>query len=56
LEIIKGAASDPYGPSALGGVINLISRRPRDAVGGEVLANSTRREGQGATARFGCGH
>lgn len=30
VEIIKGAASALYGPSALGGVINLVSRRPDD--------------------------
>lgn len=30
VEIIKGAASALYGPSALGGVINLVSRRPRE--------------------------
>src|SRR5690606_5525995 len=28
VEIIKGAASALYGSSALGGVINLVSRRP----------------------------
>jgi iron complex outermembrane receptor protein len=28
VEIIKGAASALYGPSALGGVINLVSQRP----------------------------
>ena len=30
VEIIKGAASALYGPSALGGVINLVSRRPTE--------------------------
>ncbi len=29
VEIIKGAASALYGPSALGGVINLVSQQPR---------------------------
>ena len=29
VEIIKGAASALYGPSALGGVVNLVARRPR---------------------------
>lgn len=28
VEVIKGAASALYGPTALGGVVNLISRRP----------------------------
>ena len=30
VEVIKGAASALYGPAALGGVINLISKRPGD--------------------------
>lgn len=50
VEVIKGAASALYGPSALGGVINLVSRRPSDAVAGEVLLNATSRNGQDATA------
>ena len=29
VEVIKGAASALYGPAALGGIINLVSRRPR---------------------------
>ncbi len=49
VEVIKGAASALYGPSALGGVINLISRRPGDEVAGEVLANATSRDGQDVT-------
>ena len=31
VEVIKGAASALYGPAALGGVINLVSRRPAEA-------------------------
>ena len=31
VEVIKGAASALYGPAALGGVINLVSRRPQEA-------------------------
>ena len=50
VEIIKGAASALYGPSALGGVINLISRRPSDVLEAEVLANATTRDGQDLTA------
>jgi iron complex outermembrane receptor protein len=30
VEIVKGAASALYGPSALGGVIHLVSRRPEE--------------------------
>jgi outer membrane receptor for ferrienterochelin and colicins len=50
VEIIKGAASALYGPSALGGVINLVSRRPADAPQAELLINATSRDGQDAAA------
>ncbi|WP_298851288.1 TonB-dependent siderophore receptor [uncultured Sphingomonas sp.] len=50
VEIIKGAASALYGPSALGGVINLVSRRPGDEPEAELLANITSRDGQDLTA------
>jgi iron complex outermembrane receptor protein len=49
VELIKGAASALYGPSALGGVINLVSRRPGDSLEGEMLANATTRHGQDLT-------
>lgn len=39
VEVIKGVASALYGSSALGGVINLISRRPADER--EILVNQT---------------
>jgi iron complex outermembrane receptor protein len=50
VEVIKGAASALYGPSALGGVINLVSRRPADTSEAEALLNATTRDGQDATA------
>jgi outer membrane receptor for ferrienterochelin and colicins len=50
VEIIKGAASALYGPSALGGVINLVSRRPSPEQQGELLLNVTTRGGQDMTA------
>lgn len=50
VEVIKGAASALYGPSALGGVINLVSRRPsRSESEGELLLNATNRDGQDIT-------
>ncbi|QNG49071.1 TonB-dependent receptor plug domain-containing protein [Sphingobium yanoikuyae] len=49
VEIIKGAASALYGPSALGGVINLVSRRPASEPQGELLLNATSRDGQDLT-------
>jgi len=48
VEIIKGSASALYGPSALGGVINLVSRRPTES-GREVLLNQTSLNGSDAT-------
>jgi iron complex outermembrane receptor protein len=41
VEVIKGVASSLFGSSALGGVVNLISRRPADAHEREVLFNQT---------------
>src|SRR5204862_5151154 len=40
VEVIKGVASASYGAGALGGVINLVARRPRDPVG-ELLFNQS---------------
>jgi len=50
VEIIKGSASALYGPSALGGVVNLISRRPDYEPETELLFNATSRDGQDVTA------
>ena len=44
-EVIKGTASALYGSSALGGVVNLVSRRPGDERVREVLVNQTSRGG-----------
>lgn len=52
VEIIKGSASSLYGGSALGGVINLISRTPTDEFEGEVLVNLTSKDGQDITSYF----
>jgi outer membrane receptor for ferrienterochelin and colicins len=41
MEVIKGSASALYGPSALAGVINLISRRPVDTAQHNLLLNHT---------------
>lgn len=43
VEIIKGAASALYGPSALGGVINLVSQRPTRR-SREILLNLSTQE------------
>jgi outer membrane receptor for ferrienterochelin and colicins len=41
VEVIKGVASALYGAGALGGVVDLISRRPASESSGEVLVNRT---------------
>jgi iron complex outermembrane receptor protein len=48
VEVIKGVASALYGPSALGGVINLVSRRPKGREE-ELLLNATTLGGLDAT-------
>jgi len=48
VEVIKGVASALYGTSAIGGVVNLVSRRPREREN-EVLLNATTLAGVDAT-------
>jgi iron complex outermembrane receptor protein len=43
VEVIKGVASALYGSGAMGGVVNLISRRPGDQPAYELLANQSTR-------------
>jgi len=50
VEIIKGAASALYGGQALGGVINLVSRRPGPEPGSDIVLNATTRDGQDISA------
>ena len=50
VEIIKGAASALYGGQALGGVINLVSKRPSEELEGELIVNATSLDGQDASA------
>ncbi len=46
VEVIKGVASALYGPTALGGVVNLVSERPTSQP--EVVLNQTTRGGSDA--------
>jgi iron complex outermembrane receptor protein len=46
VEVLKGVASALYGASAIGGVVNFISRRPDDSL--DVLVNQTTRQGTDA--------
>lgn len=51
VEVVKGVASALHGGSALGGVVNLVSRRPdNDEAEGEWLLNATSRGGQDLTS------
>ena len=43
VEVIKGVASALYGSGAMGGVVNLISRRPGDKPAYETLVNQSTR-------------
>jgi outer membrane receptor for ferrienterochelin and colicins len=45
VEVIKGVASALYGVSAIGGVVNLVSRRPREEPEHELLLNRTSHAG-----------
>ena len=45
VEVVKGVASALYGAGALGGVVNLLSRRPGDEPEHEVLVNQSTRGG-----------
>ena len=51
VEVIKGVASALYGMSAIGGVVNLVSRRPpTEGHEAEVLVNRTSREATDAVS------
>ena len=50
VEILKGVASSLYGSAALGGVINLVSRRPGSEPIRELLVNQTTLNGTDVVA------
>jgi iron complex outermembrane receptor protein len=43
VEVIKGVASSLYGAGAMGGVVNLVSRRPGEEAARELLVNQSTR-------------
>ncbi len=45
VEVIKGVASALHGAGAMGGVVNLLSRRPGDEAEREILLNQSTRGG-----------
>ncbi|MFL5582891.1 MAG: TonB-dependent receptor plug domain-containing protein, partial [Gemmatimonadaceae bacterium] len=48
IEVVKGPASALYGPAALGGMINLVSKRPGHE--GDLLVQATDQQGANAFA------
>lgn len=52
VEVIKGVASSMYGSGAMGGVVNLISRRPGPETQRELLVNRSTRGGTDAVAWY----
>jgi iron complex outermembrane receptor protein len=52
VEVIKGVASSLYGAGAMGGVVNLISRRPGPDTQREFLANRSTRGATDAVAWY----
>lgn len=51
VEVVKGATSAQYGSSAMGGVINVITRRIRPGLWGSASADVGTRGGQNASGR-----
>ncbi len=55
IEIVKGPMSSMYGSEALGGVINIITKRPDDGLHGNALAQYVSRGPAEARAELGYG-
>jgi outer membrane receptor for ferrienterochelin and colicins len=53
VEVIKGVASSMYGAGAMGGVVNLIARRPGTEAVRELLINRSTRGGTDAVGFYG---
>jgi len=55
IEIVKGPMSSMYGSEALGGVINIITKRPDDGLNGNVFAQYVSRGPAEVRAEIGYG-
>jgi|GEM_PF-161884 len=52
VEIIKGSASTLYGSDAIAGIVNLITKKPKDKQELSVLLNQTHRDGRDISSYF----
>ena len=55
IEVVKGPSSAMYGADALGGVVNLVTRKPRPGFSGDMLARFDGRRGYQGRARVAFG-
>lgn len=56
IEVVKGPMSSLYGSTALGGVVNLLTPRPRNGWEGQLQLQHTTRAGSELHARCGYGN
>ncbi|PAS96704.1 MAG: TonB-dependent receptor [Candidatus Dactylopiibacterium carminicum] len=59
IEVVKGASSAQYGSSAMGGVINIITRRVQPGVSGEAVVDAGtygRQNASGSSSDAGSAH
>src|SRR5262249_27695478 len=56
IEILRGPSSALYGSDALAGVVNIVTRRPRDGVALDALTRLDSRLGTDTRARLSLGH
>ncbi len=55
IEVVKGPSAAMYGADALGGVVNLVTRKPREGFAGEMVARVDGRRGMQGRARVAFG-
>ncbi|HEX6974422.1 MAG TPA: TonB-dependent receptor, partial [Vicinamibacterales bacterium] len=53
VEVIKGVASSLYGAGAMGGVVNMVARRPSETFEREILVNRSTRGATDVVSYFG---
>ena len=53
IEVIRGPGAAMWGANAVNGVINIITKKPRDTQGGLLTATAGNQEGAGTALRYG---